>query len=108
MARQGPFAPAKDGVQVKLKVVPRASRACIDGLVTDAQGVARLRLRVTAAPAEGEANEAVTKLLAKTLRIPASSIAIVAGAHDRNKTVHIRGEAEALLERLRSMFEGQT
>jgi uncharacterized protein (TIGR00251 family) len=108
MARQGSFTPVKDGVQVKLKVIPRASRACIDGLVTDAQGAERLRLRVTAAPAEGAANEAVTKLLAKSLRIPASSIAIVAGAHDRNKTVHIRGEPEALLPRLRSMFEELT
>ncbi len=108
MARQGPFTPVKDGVEVRLKVIPRARRACIDGLVTDAQGNERLRLRVTAAPTEGEANEAVTKLLAKSLRVPASSIAIVAGAHDRNKTVLIRGEAGALLARLKSWFEGLT
>jgi uncharacterized protein (TIGR00251 family) len=108
MTRHGPFTRVRDGVQVRLKVIPRARRACLDGLVADAEGDERLKLRVTAAPAEGAANEAVTKLLAKALRVPASSIAIVAGAHDRNKTVLIRGDAEALLARLKSIFEELT
>jgi hypothetical protein len=104
----GPFRTVHDGIEIKLKVIPRARSASIDGFLTDARGEWRLKLRVTAAPAEGEANEAVTKLLAKALRIPASSIAIVAGAHDRNKTVHIRGDAEALLPRLKSWRKGLT
>jgi hypothetical protein len=105
MARQGPFTAVKDGVRLKLKVVPRARRTSIDGIVTDADGAARLKLRVTATPADGEANTAVTKLLAKSWRIPARSISIVAGAADRNKIVHIEGEAEALMPRLKSWFE---
>lgn len=105
MARQGPFTAVKDGVRLKLKVVPRARRAGIDGIVTDADGAARLKLRVTAAPTDGEANTAVTKLLAKSWRIPARSISIVAGAADRNKTVHIEGEAEVLMPRLMSWIE---
>jgi hypothetical protein len=107
-SRLGAFMPIEDGVRVKLRIVPRASHAGVDGLVTDARGEERLKLRVTAAPAGGEANAAVTRFLAKALRIPASSIAIVGGARDRNKTVHIRGEAAALMPRLKAWIEGIT
>ena len=106
--RESPFTAVKDGVRVALRVAPRAAREKIDGIVTDARGTARLRLRITAAPADGEANAAVTKLLAKSWRVPATSIAIVAGAHDRNKTVHIAGKPEALMARLKSWFEELT
>ena len=38
------------------------------------------RVRVTAAPADGAANKAVLKLLAKTLSVPRSAVTLVSGA----------------------------
>jgi uncharacterized protein (TIGR00251 family) len=69
---------------VQVRVQPRASQNAIDGF---RDGV--LRLRVTAAPAGGEANEAVITLLAKTLGIGRTRISIVRGQGARVKTLEI-------------------
>jgi uncharacterized protein YggU (UPF0235/DUF167 family) len=50
-----------------------------------------LRLRVTAAPEGGQANRAVSGLLAEALDIPVSRIALVRGAAGRDKLVRIEG-----------------
>jgi hypothetical protein len=108
MTEQSPIERVKDGVRIKLSVTPRAGSEGLDGIVADAQGHPRLRLRVTAPPAEGEANEAVRRLIAKSLRLPASAIAIISGARGRNKTVHIRGEADHLVPRLATWIGEKT
>jgi len=48
-----------------------------------------LRVRVTAPPADGAANRAVTDLLAGALGIPASRIALVRGATSRDKLFRV-------------------
>lgn len=59
----------------------------------DRQG-AVLRVRVTAAPEGGEANRAVTALLAEALGVAPSRIALVRGATSRDKLFRIeRGQA---------------
>ncbi len=63
---------------------PKASQNAIDGF---RDGV--LRLRVTAAPSGGGANEAVVKLLAKTPGIGPTRISIVRGQSARVKTLEI-------------------
>ena len=83
-----------------MRLAPRGSRNAIEGVDRDAADRARLRVRVTAAPERGRANAAMLKLLAKAWRLPAGSIAVTAGATDRNKTVLVAGEAAALLARL--------
>lgn len=64
-----------------VRVTPRAARDGIDGF--DPDGV--LRVRVTAAPADGAANAAVAKLLAKALDIPSRDVVLVSGATARQK-----------------------
>ena len=71
--------PAGDQL-LAVRVQPGASRAEILGW----QG-SELRVRVTAPPADGRANDAVVALLAERLRVPASSIALVRGARSRAK-----------------------
>lgn len=71
--------------RVNVRVQPRASRSEIVSEEPDGS----LRLRVTAAPADGEANKAVISLMARRFGVPKSSIAIVAGAASRNKVVEI-------------------
>ena len=55
---------------------------------------------VTAVPEAGKANEALIKLLAKEWGVAKSSISLVAGATDRNKILHIAGDAGDLMARL--------
>lgn len=85
---------------VRLKVTPKARRAAVSGSVADPDGSMRLKVAVTALPADGAANEAVIALLAKEWRLPKSALSIATGAADRRKTVRIVGDATELAGRL--------
>ena len=82
--------------RLRLRVTPGAPRSEVVGPHGGAW-----KVRVTAAPESGKANEAVRDLLATTLGIPRSSTEIVSGAASRDKVVVVRGltaeEAEARL-----------
>lgn len=82
---------------LKVRVTPRASRNEIVRWDGDA-----LHVRVTAPPAEGQANEACRDLLAKALDVPKSRLSLVRGAHSREKTFRIEGGDPQLLQRLSS------
>ena len=70
---------------LQLHVQPRASR---EGLAdVSAHG---LKVRLTAAPAEGGANAALRKLLAREFRVPQADIGLERGASGRHKQVRIR------------------
>jgi hypothetical protein len=74
---------------VRVRVQPRASRSAIEGW---RDGV--LALRVTAPPVDGEANRAVSALLAEALGIRASAVSVVRGLRGRDKTVRVDGMTE--------------
>jgi uncharacterized protein (TIGR00251 family) len=76
-----------EGVALRLRVQPRASRDEIVGWREP--GI--LSLRVTAPPVEGEANRAVGALLARALGLPASAVVVVRGERGRDKLVRISG-----------------
>lgn len=82
--------------RIHLRVTPRASRDAIEGF--DADGT--LRVRVTAAPAGGEANAAVEKLLAKALGLPQRDVVLVSGAAARQKTFELPLDLEEIRRRL--------
>ena len=65
----------------------------------DAAGDAWLSVKVTAPADGGRANEAVLRLLAKALGVPASACRLAAGATSRWKRVHVAGDPEALAAR---------
>lgn len=81
------FSKGTGGAALHVKVVPRASRNEIVGIGTDGA----LKIRVTAAPVDGAANEAVIKLLAEALDIPKSNIDIVAGHTSTSKIISLIG-----------------
>ncbi|MFI4987871.1 MAG: DUF167 family protein [Alphaproteobacteria bacterium] len=97
-----PFSTASDGVRVAVRLTPKAAREQILGTAIEADGSAVLKLAVTAVPEAGKANEALVRLLAKSWKLPRSSISLVRGAGARRKLLHLRGEPEALLARLES------
>lgn len=78
--------PAKDGARFAVKVVPRASREELAGVQ---DGV--LRIRLTAPPAEGAANRALSEFLAGLLDVPKRDVEILSGHGSRRKVVSVRG-----------------
>ena len=76
--------------RLTVEVRPRASRDEIVGWLGS-----RLRVRVTAPPADGAANEAVRALLAKRLGCARSRVEIVRGHTARTKIVRVVGLAPA-------------
>ena len=72
-------------MRLTVRVTPRASSDTIDGF--DDAGT--LKVRVAVPPADGAANGAVTKLLAKALSLPARDVTLVSGATNRNKVFEI-------------------
>ena len=69
-------------------------RSTASAALSDGRAVALVRVR--ALPAEGEANAALTALLAKRLRVPKSAVTIAAGHSARLKQVRIAGDPDAL------------
>ena len=89
-------------------MTPKARRAAIGDGMADPDGSVRLKVAVTAIPAEGAANDAVIALLAKEWRLPKSSLTIATGAADRRKTVRIAGDATELMSRLDAWWAART
>ncbi len=82
--------------RLRVRVTPRSSREGIDGF--DADGV--LRVRVSAPPADGAANAAVAKLLAKALGLPGRDVVLVSGATARQKTFEVALSETEIRQRL--------
>lgn len=89
--------PVAGGVRLWVRVQPRASSNALAGVHGDA-----LRVRLTAPPVDGAANEALLEFFAATFGIPKRDITILSGAGSRSKIVELAGIAE---ERVRSMVE---
>ena len=76
---------SKKGLTFDIQVIPHASRAEIAGVQEGA-----FKVKVTAPPVEGAANEACIKLLAKELGLKKSQMEISSGIKSRKKTVMIK------------------
>ena len=95
--RRGWLQATANGVRLSVHVQPRASSDGIAGLHGDA-----LKVRLTAPPVEGAANESLVELLSATFGIPKKAVTIVAGTGSRSKIVELAGTTE---ERVRSRME---
>jgi hypothetical protein len=73
----------------KVYLQPRSSRNEIVGPYRDG-----IKVKVTAPPIEGKANEALIKFLAKEFKISASSVEIIKGHNSREKIVRIGGNVK--------------
>ena len=89
--------------RLPVRLTPGASADRIDGWDVDAEGRAVLKVRVRARPVEGEANVALTKLLAKTLGVPKSAVSLDRGGQSRTKMISVAGLAD---EDLRARLTG--
>jgi uncharacterized protein YggU (UPF0235/DUF167 family) len=95
-----PWALAAAGVSVAVRLTPKGGRDAIDGIETLSDGRAVLKARVRAAPSEGEANDALCRLIAKSVGVPPRDVALVAGATARIKRLAISGDGPTLIAAL--------
>ena len=85
---------ADTSTRLRLRVSPGAGRAGIVGRHGDAW-----KVRVTAPPEDGRANEAVLRLLADALSVPRKAVSLVSGHGARDKIVLLDGVGPAQIER---------
>lgn len=76
-------------------LTPKASHNKIEGWALDTEGQKVLRVKVTAVPENGKANEALIKLLAKALHLPKSKITLIRGEISRIKQFEIEMEEDS-------------
>jgi uncharacterized protein len=72
--------------RLRLRVSPGATRTELAGRHGDAW-----KVRVSAAPERGRANDAVLGLIAERLRLPRTAVSVVSGRTSRDKIVELRG-----------------
>ncbi len=81
-----PFKKTKDGVLIEVKVEPRSSKKGLSGIMENV-----LKVKLTAPPVEGEANEQLIEVIAELTGVRKSDIRIVRGLSSKRKVVEIRG-----------------
>jgi uncharacterized protein len=81
-----PHSKAKDGIILEVKVDPRSSKNEIVGAVEKV-----VRIKLTAPPVGGAANEMLIELLAKKFQIRKSDVLIIKGESSRHKLIKLRG-----------------
>jgi uncharacterized protein YggU (UPF0235/DUF167 family) len=76
-------------MHITIRVIPRSGKNTLAWEEGHEQYEGHLKARLTAAPVNGAANEALVTLLADRLHIPKRAIHIIRGATSRIKTVEI-------------------
>ncbi|MBS4166430.1 MULTISPECIES: DUF167 domain-containing protein [unclassified Neochlamydia] len=82
-------------IYLPIKVVLKAKKSEITGWEND-----RLRIRLSAIPEKGLANDELLRLLSITLGIPKTSLQIVQGKTARLKIVRIEGLSSQMLHHI--------
>jgi uncharacterized protein (TIGR00251 family) len=95
-----PWKVVPDGVLVDVRLTPKGGRDAVDGVESLADGRAVLKIRVSAAPSDGEANEALVTLVGRSLGVAPSRVRLVSGATARIKRLAIEGDGSALVATL--------
>jgi len=98
-----PWTVVAGGIVIVVRLTPKGGRDGIDGIEQLADGRCVLKARVRAAASEGEANDALVRLLADVLDVAPRQVSVIAGATARIKRLMIGGDGTmfaAALERL--------
>jgi len=89
----GPYA------AINVLIQPRSSRDEIVGMHDG-----RLKIKISAPPVDGKANERLTEVLARVFHIPKSSVEIIRGRSSKLKTVRLAGVDTKTREEFLSKF----
>lgn len=75
-----------DCITLTLHVQPGAKQTTVAGLHGDA-----LKIRLSAPPIEGRANEALLRFIADFFKVPLRNVELKQGGQSRHKRVEVRG-----------------
>lgn len=81
-----PIKETSNGVIFHIRVLPRSSRCELAGVQDDA-----LKLKITAPPIEGQANEECIRFLAEKLGVSKAQVQITGGHKSKKKTIAVVG-----------------
>ena len=88
-----------DGISVRVRAKPRASRSALAGVQDHGNGPS-LTVAIAAPPVDGAANTALGKTIAAALGVRAGAVAIASGETGRTKLVLVTGDPDVLIARL--------
>ena len=99
-----PWSRTTTGLRLTVRLTPRGGRNALGGVRRDQAGRAQLLARVASPPVDGAANAALVKLVAKTLGVSKSAVAITSGETARIKTLEIAGDPAVLEQALEALL----
>lgn len=82
-----PYKKTRDGILIEVKVEPRSSRREIAGIFDNTV----LKVKLTAPPVGGEANEQLIEVLSDYAGVRKSAVRIIRGHSSKRKVIEIRG-----------------
>jgi hypothetical protein len=82
-----------NGVIFHIHVVPKSAKNECAGIQGDA-----IKLKITAPPVEGQANDACIRFLSDLLSVKKNQVTIISGHKSRKKTVAIQGKGKKEIE----------
>lgn len=82
-----------NGVIFHIHVVPKSAKNECAGIQGDA-----IKLKITAPPVEGQANDACIRFLSDLLGVKKNQVTIISGHKSRKKTVAIQGKGKKEIE----------
>jgi uncharacterized protein YggU (UPF0235/DUF167 family) len=100
-----PWTITAGGATLAVRLTPNGGRDFIDGIEQLADGRSVLKVRVRAAPSEGEANDALCRLLAKAVGIPRRDATLIAGRMARIKRLTIAGNPTTMIAALEKICQ---
>lgn len=81
-----PYKKTKEGITIEVKVEPRSSKKGISGLMGNV-----VKVKLTAAPVDGAANEQLIEVIADATGLRKSAIRIIRGSSAKRKIIEIKG-----------------
>lgn len=88
------FKMTKEGLVIRLKIIPNSSK---NDIIYEENNV---KIKITAQPVENKANKALIEFLAKKLKIAKSNIKILKGELNKEKTLLIHGIDEEVFNKI--------
>jgi uncharacterized protein (TIGR00251 family) len=99
------FRKHETGVDLYVRLTPKASADRIERLEEVGDGRSHLVAKVRAVPEDGKANDALERLLSAQLGVAKGNVTVASGSKSRLKTVRIDGDAQALSGRLADLAD---
>jgi hypothetical protein len=99
-----PWSLTAKGVSLSIRLTPKGGRDAIDGVDVLADGRPVLKVRVRAAASDGEANNSLTWLIARTLGVSPRDVVLASGATGRVKRLVVSGEGPTLVAALENII----